>query len=58
MKAIQLLAIVKSNVLQKYGPDVILNSTMNDIRKLESVWVNEKILTIMFILSHRMKELL
>jgi hypothetical protein len=36
MKAIQLLAIMKSNVLTKYGPDVILHNFMADVKKLES----------------------
>ena len=37
MKAIQLLAITKSNVSMAQMPDAILQSVMNDIGKLESV---------------------
>ena len=37
MKSIQLLAITKSTVLQKYCPDIILESVMKEMRKLESM---------------------
>lgn len=37
MKAIQLLAITKSVVLQKYGPDTVLENVLKDIVQLESV---------------------
>lgn len=34
---IQLLAVVKSSVLQEHGPDTILEPFLEDIRALESV---------------------
>lgn len=39
-KAIQLLAITKSTVLQKYNSDVVLESVMKDIKCLESVRIH------------------
>lgn len=37
LKAIQLLAIAKSSVVIKYGPDTILESFMGDLKVLEEV---------------------
>lgn len=37
LMCIQLLAVVKSSVLQQYGPDVVLEPFMDDIKTLESV---------------------
>ena len=37
LRCIQLLAIVKSSILQQYGPDKILEPFMDDIKSLEHV---------------------
>ena len=39
LRSIQLMAILKSNDLQRYGPDKVLECFMNDIKILERVCV-------------------
>ena len=37
LRAIQLLAVAKSQVVERYGVDVILESFMEDLKVLEEV---------------------
>lgn len=41
LKAIQLVAVVKSSIIEKYGTSVILRSFMDDIRILEDLAYNK-----------------
>ena len=38
LRAIQLLAVCKTQVVERYGVDVILESFMTDLKTLEEVW--------------------
>ena len=37
LRSIHLVSITKSSIIQKYGPDKILEPFMEDIKKLEEV---------------------